>query len=158
MEGSNPTFFIASIATLIGALTAAYVAWRKLRPETTSIQVTSADTLVTIATNTAKHVAQERDDLRARVDTLRDRLANFERRMDEAEDKAAAAEIKARNAESRADNAEIRVEVLVRANQKLKERIAHLEAEVERLKRGGNSDEDNSDEGNSGSSDETTLY
>lgn len=127
MELGNSAAFFGSLAALVTALAGAYALWRKLRPETTNIQVTSADTLIALTRDAATFVGDERDRLADRVRDLESKLASFERRVVEAEDRAEAAE-------NRANQSESKVTELTQENGRLRDRVQHLEEEVQRLR------------------------
>lgn len=136
MEIGSGMYFFGSIAVAIAALMTAVIAWRKFKPETTSIQVTSADTVVEMTIKSAQIIQEERNDLRLQVRELRSTLEEFRERVEASEDRADLAERRAAQAEKRAETSETRVEVLTRENHRLRKRIAHLEQEVESIKKG----------------------
>lgn len=70
----NPAVLIGAITALIAAVTGAYFAWVKLRPETTNIQITSANVLTEIAVRAGQYVETQRDDLERKVDVLTARV------------------------------------------------------------------------------------
>lgn len=111
------------IVGIIVALTGAYIAWRKYRPETNDITVTTADKVNTMTLRFANDVAKDNDDLRAEIEELR---REFRQYRDDAD--AVMAQMKV---ELRAERAE--KEHVVRENALLKERIDELEAKVRAL-------------------------
>lgn len=114
------------IVGIIVALTGAYIAWRKYRPETNDITVTTADKVNTMTLRFASEVADDNDELRKLVDDLRSEFDQYRRDTD-----AHMAEL---SVELRAERAE--KERVKRENNELKERVTELEAEVKALKSG----------------------
>lgn len=124
------SIFFSSLGGLFVVLSGAYFAWRKLKPETTNIQITTADKITEMAVRVGTFAESQRDDLAVQVRELQQQLEAFRERVDAAEQRASAAEERARAAEGR-------VRELTEENESLKSRVVDLEAEVERLKAAG---------------------
>jgi len=105
-----------ALAGVIAAVASAIIAYRKLRPETTSIQITSADTLVDIAAQVTEMVRAQRDELLADREQLRSEIASMKVQLREVV------------RDKRALEADNKSHLL---------RIQHLEDEVTRLRRDG---------------------
>lgn len=73
----NLPAFILGILGLFTLLTGAYVALRKLQPESTKIEIETADKLVQIAERAASMADRSADDLRERNRILDDRLTEL---------------------------------------------------------------------------------
>lgn len=114
------------IVGIIVALTGAYIAWRKYRPETNDITVTTADKVNMMTLRFAGDVSKDNDDLRQEIADLRAEFVQYRRDTD-----ALMAQLKV---ELRAERAE--KEHVQRENQALKVRVQSLETEVDALKSG----------------------
>ena len=114
------------IVGIIVALTGAYIAWRKYRPETNDITVTTADKVNTMTLRFAGDVAKDNDDLRAEIDELRKEFRQYREDTD-----SAMAQLKI---EVRAERNE--KERYMRENEDLRSRVDELESEVRALKSG----------------------
>lgn len=114
------------IVAIIVSLTGAYIAWRKYRPETNDITVTTADKVNTMTLRFADEVSKDNDDLRAEIDELRREFRQYRDDTD-----AVMAQMKV---ELRAERAE--KEQVQRENAVLKERVDELETEVRALQSG----------------------
>lgn len=114
------------IVGIIVALTGAYIAWRKYRPETNDITVTTADKVNMMTLRFAGDVSKDNDDLRQEIADLRAEFVQYRRDTD-----ALMAQLKV---ELRAERAE--KEHVQRENQALKVRVQSLETEVNALKSG----------------------
>lgn len=112
------------IVGIIAALTAAYIAWRKYRPETNDITVTTADKVNTMTLRFASDVAKDNDDLRDRLDELEKAFGEYRRDTD--------ARLAEYSVELRAERAE--KERVKRENAELRGRVKRLEAEVSELR------------------------
>lgn len=117
---------IVALGGVTGALATGYVAWRRLKPANTNLQITNADTLVDIAVEAAAIVKTQRDEFAAEVRELRASLADVVPRLEKAERQVLAC-ADAVSMERAAKNA-----MYERADE-LQKRVLHLEAEVERL-------------------------
>lgn len=113
-----------SVVAIIAALTGAYIAWRKYRPETNDITVTTADKVNTMTLRFAGDVAKDNDELRDRLEALEEAFAKYRHDAD--------AEMSQLRVEMRAERAE--KERVKRENDELRARVDELEAEVARLK------------------------
>lgn len=114
------------IVAIIVSLTGAYIAWRKYRPETDSITVTSADKVNSMTLQFADKVSEDNDDLREQIAALRAEFTKYREDTD--------AEMALMRVELRAERAE--KEAVKRENNALKLRVDELEAEVRALKSG----------------------
>lgn len=114
------------IVGIIVALTGAYIAWRKYRPETNDITITTADKVNAMTLRFAGDVAKDNDDLRREIDELRAEFVQYRNDAD-----ARMAEL---SVELRAERAE--KERVKRENDELRGRVKALESEVDRLKAG----------------------
>lgn len=108
-----PVTLIGSIALLLSVMTGVYFAWRKLRPETTNIQITSANMLTEIAVRAGQYADSQREDLERRVDTLTARVDALTEALSAERDEK---------------------ENVKRENTRLRARVAHLEDQVRELK------------------------
>lgn len=120
-----------SIVAIIGALVGAYIAWRKYRPETNDITVTTADKVNTMTLRFASEVSDDNDALRKLVDGLREDFDGY-RRDTELRLAELGVELRAEKAEKervKRENDEL-LQRLTRAEK----RVGELEAEVQRLK------------------------
>ena len=121
----NPTAAgLVGVIGMIVSLTGAYIAWRKYRPETNDITVTTADKVNTMTLRFAGDVAKDNDELRDRLDALEAAFAKYRQDAD--------AEMSQLRVEMRAERAE--KERVKRENDELRARVDELEAEVARLK------------------------
>lgn len=118
---------------IIVALTGAYIAWRKYRPETNDITVTTADKVNTMTLRFASEVSQDNDELRAKLDALVSEFDQYRRDTD-ARLAELSVELRAERAEKERERAER--ERVARENDELRARVKALEAEVARLKAG----------------------
>jgi predicted RNase H-like nuclease (RuvC/YqgF family) len=114
------------IVGIIVALTGAYIAWRKYRPETNDITVTTADKVNTMTLRFANDVSKDNDDLRAEIDELRKEFRQYRDDTD--------AEMAQLKVEVRAERNE--KERYMRENDDLRNRVGELENEVRALKSG----------------------
>lgn len=102
------TLFFASLAGIITTSVAAYIAWRKYKPETTNIQITGANTLAEIAVKAGEFVEAQRDDLAREVAELRKDVRELRTRLEEAEIRAREVAKAAETAEHARSRAEAR--------------------------------------------------
>lgn len=128
------SYFIGALAAFVTATVGAIIAWRKVRPETASIHVTSANNLVEVAIRATGLVEEQRDDLVAEIGAIRDRMAALESRAQAAEDRALAAERRVTLLEDDIERIRESKMRVAEQNLLLKERVKHLEDEVERLR------------------------
>lgn len=115
-----------SLIGIIAALTGAYIAWRKYRPETNDITVTTADKVNTMTLRFASEVSEDNDELRRLLDELRAEFHQYRTDTD--------ARLAEYSVELRAERAE--KERVKRENRDLKKRVTELETEVRALKSG----------------------
>lgn len=121
-----------SIVAIIAALTGAYIAWRKYRPETNDITVTTADKVNAMTLRFAGDVSQDNDDLREMLAALRREFDQYRHDAD--------AEMSQLRVEMRAERAE--KDRVKRENDELRRRVAELESQVRELKARGRGDLD----------------
>lgn len=108
---SDTLLLATAMTTLIASLFAGVIAYKKLKPETTSIQVTTADTVVAMTAKAAALITQQRDELAIQVGQLREQVSAFEGRMRDLERKAWEAErLKSENTQLRRENKALREE------------------------------------------------
>lgn len=112
------------IIGVIVALSGAYIAWRKYRPETNDITVTTADKVNTMTLRFAEDVSKDNDDLRDRLDELEKAFAQYRRDTD--------ARLAEYSVELRAERAE--KDRVKRENDELRFRVKTLEDEVRELR------------------------
>lgn len=110
---------IVALGGVTGALATGYVAWRRLKPVNTNLQITNADTLVDIAVEAAAIVKTQRDEFAAEVRELRARLDTVVPRLEQAERQVLACSDAVASEKS--------------AKEALQARVRHLEDEVDRL-------------------------
>ena len=124
------TYLLGSLAAVLTALIAAYVAWRKLPYERTSLTVRSADEVNVMTLRFAKAAGDEANDLQLQLDAFR---TSFEKYRADTETRLTelATELRAERAEKRL----VKVELDHRdaAITDRDERISHLEAKVAQL-------------------------
>jgi chromosome segregation ATPase len=124
-------------ATLIGAV----AAWRKLKPETANIVVTSADKVTDMSLRFASHAAAENDQLVADLNALRGEFEEYRTAM-RSELDALSTQLRGAKAENRRlefENAELREKadraVALEAEVvELRAEVVNLRAEVENLR------------------------
>lgn len=126
-------YLLGGIAAIITASVAGWIAWRKLKPETTNIQVGSAETLIEIAVKAGTFVENQRNALDERVKSLEAQINDFRTRLDKAEDKTRAAEERANKAEAKVSDLSKKLEDEKRARHEAELREADLKKDVSRL-------------------------
>lgn len=122
----DPLYFLGAVTGLVVALTGAYIAWRKWKPETAQIVVTSAEKVNAMTLQFAGNALAENNELQREINELRAEFRQYRTDTD-----LLLAELKA---ELRAERAE--KQAVKRENEALRQRVADLEAEVARLKAG----------------------
>lgn len=128
---TDPTYLIGALAGLVVTLTGAYAAWRKLKPETAQIVVTSAEKVNAMTLEFAGRVGEENNELQREIADLRAEFHQY-RRDTEAVLSELKAELRAERAEKEAVKREN--ETLLERVAKAEARVTELEAEVARLK------------------------
>ncbi len=118
------TYLLGSLAGVITALIAAYIAWRKLPYERTSLTVRSADEVNEMTLRFARAAGDEASSLQVQLDTLRTIFENY-RTSTEVRLSELADELR----EERAEKRHVKEE-----NERLRERVKALETEVAQLK------------------------
>lgn len=113
-----------SVVAMIVALSGAYIAWRKYRPETNDITVTTADKVNSMTLRFAGDVAKDNDDLRTDLAELRREFAQYR-----TDTEARLAELGSQLRAAKAENVE-----LTHRAERAEARVTELEAEVARLK------------------------
>jgi predicted nucleic acid-binding Zn-ribbon protein len=118
VTGNGNSLLIVLVSTILGGgFLGGVVAYRKLKPETDQIIVSSAKDVVVIQRETLEEMRKDRADDRQRMDEIE---ARFTAQAKTAA--AALAECHAEREEFRSDNAELR------------NRIEHLEAELAQMR------------------------
>lgn len=132
------TYLLGSLAAVLTALIAAYVAWRKLPYERTSLTVRSADEVNVMTLRFAKAAGEEADGLQAQLTALR---TSFE--LYRVDNEARLAELATELRTERAEKQHVKGELDQRDAaisdrderiSHLEEKVAQLESEVSRLK------------------------
>lgn len=129
MSGDTLPLLLA-IGTVAAALVGAVVAWRKLKPESAQIVVTSAEKVTDMSLRFAGTVGAENDLLAAEMAALRAEFDQYRRDTD-SEMAALRQEVRGYKAENRTltrERDELRAE-----NVELTRRVVRLEGEVARL-------------------------
>lgn len=120
-----------SVVAIVAALVGAYIAWRKYRPETNDITVTTANQVNAMTLRFAGAVDEDNDDLRERLKALSDEFAQYRTDTD-ARLTELSAQLRAETAQRRRFEQEAgQLEV---ENSRLRGRVDELENEVARLK------------------------
>lgn len=127
MQMSSYLIFLGGLAALVSAVGTTYVVVRKRGPETTNIQITSANTLTEIAVRSAGLVETQRNDLISEVRELKNLVVGLNTRVQEAERKMGEAETRAAEAEAKVLAAEDRERALQLKVQKLERAVAVLQ-------------------------------
>lgn len=125
------SYLFGALAALVGALVAGYVAWRKLKPETAQIVVTSAEKINAMSLQFAGAALAENNELQGEIATLRAEFNQYRADTD-----AMMAELKAELRAERQEKEEVKREneILLARVTKAEARVDELEAEVARLK------------------------
>jgi len=121
------TYLLGSLAAVLTALIGAYVAWRKLPYERTSLTVRSADEVNVMTLRFAKAAGDEANDLQLQLDALR---VSFEAYRTDTE--ARLTELATELREERVEKRQVKAELDQRnaAISTRDERISHLEQKV----------------------------
>lgn len=136
-------YFVAGLATFVAAVSGAIVALRKMGPEVNQIQIDSAQNLVTMAEMNARMSSEQADRLLTQNKILDDRLTEYAQKLGEAlhriEDlEAVASQVdRLRDEVNRLrgllDQTKQEKQATEQENMLLRDRVTHLEAEIERL-------------------------
>jgi chromosome segregation ATPase len=130
MSGDDVLPFVLAVGAVVAALVGGVAAWRKLKPESAQIVVTSAEKVTDMSLRFAGTVGAENDQLFADITALRTEFDQYRRDAD-AEMAALRAEVRGYKAENRTltrERDQLRAE-----NAQLSERVSKLEGEVARL-------------------------
>lgn len=115
---------IGAIAGAVAALGGFLLAWRKFRPETNDITVTTADKVTSMSLRFANEVSDDNAELRKMLDDLR---ADFDQYRRDTQDHLAELGVQLRAAKGEKQR-------VAEENTLLKARVADLETEVAHLK------------------------
>ena len=121
----------ASFVAIIVALSGAYIAWRKYRPETNDITVTTADKVNMMTLRFAGDVSKDNDDLRGEIEELRSEFRQY--RLD-TESRLAELSVQVRAERAEKDRVKRENDELLGRLSRAESRVAELENEVARLK------------------------
>lgn len=141
MNGETSISVVAVVASLVGA----YVAWRKWRPETDDITVTTAGRVNSMTLEFAKEVNDDNADLRREIGELR---AEFRQYRHDADARMAELTVELRDKRAQVQALSTEKHRLEGENQRLRSieseagdlrrRVALLEEEVRQLRSGRN--------------------
>lgn len=121
---SDQVTFVVALTGLVTALIGGFVAWRKLKPETANIVVTTAERATEMTLKFASQVGLENDQLQRDINELRAEFVTYRRDTD-----AHLAELGAQLRAEKAEKEHFKAEA-----ERLGSRVTELEAEVARLK------------------------
>lgn len=136
-------YFVGGLGTFIAAISGAVALTRKLGPEVSNIQITSANKLVEMAEISAKMSSEQADHLQRQNKILDDRLTEYVQKLGEATQRIQALEEKAGEVEQlqrelhmvrdELDSERRSKEQALLENRELRQRVASLEQDVARL-------------------------
>jgi uncharacterized protein involved in exopolysaccharide biosynthesis len=131
VNGSSSSLLIVLVSTILGGgFLGGIVAYRKLKPETDQIIVSSAKGVVAIQRETLDEMRKDRADDRQRMDELETRFTA------QAAEAARAAALALAACQAEREEARTERDAARADNAELRKRIEHLEAEVAQMRAG----------------------